>query len=189
MLTDPTVIDGGRLGGWLDAFTGRSVQFPAVAQPIKQICSRHSLPAVGFVGFYQDITAFPVLRDAHGDVAFVAAVMQTRQVVRGRAEVLRAIEYLESHWLEPFDADATAAAAGFSKRHFAREFKKHIGLTPHEYRLSFRLSRLKDKLRDPGLSITQAFAACGMDYSGWHARLFKEHTGMTPSEFRHQETD
>jgi AraC-like DNA-binding protein len=186
ILNDSTMIEGGRLGGWLTAFAGRTVQFPEVAQPIKKIRSNHRLYTVDLVGFYQDITAFPVLEDSNGDVAFVAAVMQTRQVVRGRPEVSRAIEYLRGHWLEPFDAEAAAAAAGFSKRHFAREFKKHMGLTPHEYLLEYRLERLKDKLRDPGLSISQAFAACGMDYSGWHARLFKENVGKTPSEFRRQ---
>ncbi|HCS11004.1 MAG TPA: AraC family transcriptional regulator, partial [Clostridiales bacterium] len=63
-------------------------------------------------------------------------------------------------------------------------FKKHTGITPHEYYSNYKLSKLKEKLLDTNLSISQAFAACNMNYNGYYARVFKEKIGVTPSDYR-----
>ncbi|MDR1394321.1 MAG: AraC family transcriptional regulator [Bifidobacteriaceae bacterium] len=184
ILSDRTVSPS-RLAGWMEAFSGRTVTFPSVGQPVALIRQNHRLDGLDVVSLSQDVTAFPVFDQSEG-LAYVAAIMITRQAVRGRAEIARAIAYLEANWREPFNAAAAADAAGFSTRHFAREFRKYVGLSPHEYQLRYRMARLRETLCDPALSVSQAFAACGMDYSGWLARLFRERTGLTPSEFRRQ---
>jgi AraC-like DNA-binding protein len=186
ILGDPVVVASGRLAGWLSVFAGATVQFESVAQPIEEIRRNHRMAGLDVVGFYQDITAFPVFGEG-GEVALVASVLISRRVVRGRAEIARAVDYLESHWREPFDAGATAAAAALSKRHLLREFKMHTGATPRDYHFNYRVERLKEALRDPSVTVAQAFSACGLDYSGWHASAFKERTGLTPSEFRRRE--
>jgi AraC family transcriptional regulator len=47
--------------------------------------------------------------------------------------------------------------------HFTKLFKKHTGITPHEYYINYKISKLKEKLLDTNLSIAQVFAACNMD--------------------------
>jgi AraC-like DNA-binding protein len=186
VLEDPAVVDSGRLPAWLSVFAGSTVHFPNIAQPIDQIRANHRLVGLDTVGFYQDITAFAV-SGRSDKVEFVASVMITRRVVRGRPEIARAADYLASHWREPFDAAAAAAIAGFSQTHFAREFKKATGATPRDYHFNCRLEKLKERLGDPALSVTQAFAACGLDYSGRQARAFRERLGVTPSQFRRRQ--
>ena len=107
-----------------------------------------------------------------------------QEVYRGKDEIEKAKEYLENHWLDKFDANKTAAAACLSKAHFTKLFKKHTGVTPHEYYINYKISKLKEKLLDPNLSIAQAFAACNMHYNGHSARLFREKVGVTPSVYR-----
>ena len=87
-------------------------------------------------------------------------------------------------WLERFDLNETAKAACLSKAHFTKLFKKHTGVTPHEYYTNYKISKLKEKLQDTNLSIAQAFAACNMDYNGHSARVFKDKTGLSPSAYR-----
>ncbi|TEB06683.1 HTH-type transcriptional regulator CdhR [Pelotomaculum schinkii] len=91
---------------------------------------------------------------------------------------------IETHWQEPFDANETAKAACLSKAHFTKLFKKHTGITPHEYYIDYKIGKLKEKLLDTNLSIAQAFAACNMDYNGHSARLFREKVGVSPSVYR-----
>jgi AraC family transcriptional regulator len=43
---------------------------------------------------------------------------------------------------------------------------------------------MKEKLLDLNLSVSQAFAACGVDYSGYYAKLFRQQTGETPRQYR-----
>ena len=85
---------------------------------------------------------------------------------------------------EPFDLAATAKAACLSKAQFIKLFKKHTGVTPHEYYINYKISKLKEILLDTNLSIAQAFAACNIDYNGYSAKLFKKKVGVTPSEYR-----
>ncbi|MGI6586382.1 MAG: AraC family transcriptional regulator [Gracilibacteraceae bacterium] len=47
-----------------------------------------------------------------------------------------------------------------------------------------KIEKLKEKLRDKNLSISETFAACGVDYNGAFAKIFKEVVWMSPSEYR-----
>jgi AraC family transcriptional regulator len=130
-----------------------------------------------------DITCFPLVNE-EGEVEYFAAVFILKKVYRGREEIGRARQYIESHWLEPFNLSETAKAACLSKAQFAKLFKKHTGLTTHEYYINYKIERLKEKLLDTNLTIAQAFAACNMNYNGHSAKLFKEKVGVSPSEYR-----
>ena len=130
-----------------------------------------------------DITCFPLV-NADGVIECFAAVFIFKKIYRGKEEIERGRQYIETHWQEPFDANETARAACLSKAHFTKLFKKHTGVTPHEYYINYRISKLKEKLLDTNLSIAQAFAACNMNYNGHSARLFKEKVGVTPSVYR-----
>jgi AraC family transcriptional regulator len=74
--------------------------------------------------------------------------------------------------------------ACLSKAHFTKLFKQNTGVTPKEYYINYKISKLKEKLLDTNLSIAQAFAACNMNYNGYSASLFKKKVGLSPSEFR-----
>ena len=114
----------------------------------------------------------------------MAAVLINRRVYRGKDEIERAKEYIETHWQEEFNLSETAKAAGLSKGHFIKLFKKHTGVTPHEYYINYKISKVKEKLLDSNLSIAQAFAACNIRYSGHFAKVFKDKTGVSPSAYR-----
>ena len=80
--------------------------------------------------------------------------------------------------------DEVAAAVNLSRYHFARIFKKQTGRTPYAYYLDVKIGRIKEKLHDNNLSISQAFAECGADYNGSIAKVFRKKVGMSPTEFR-----
>ena len=151
--------------------------------PLEQIIEKYGLPDLDMEAAYQDITLFPIFDDQQ-EVAYVVALLVNRRVYRGKEEIERAKEFLENHWLEKFDAAKIAKCANLSKGHFTRLFRKHTGITPHQYYINCRVAKLKEKLLDPNLSVAQAFAACNMDYSGYAAQLFRERVGVSPSVYR-----
>ncbi len=130
-----------------------------------------------------DITCFPLL-NADGVVEYFVALFICKNIYRGKKEIGWGRQYIETHWQEPFNLSETAKAACFSKPHFTKLFKKHTGVTPHEYYVNYRISKLKGKLLDTNLTISQAFAACNMDHKGHSTRLFKEKVGVAPSVYR-----
>ncbi|MDD4593165.1 MAG: AraC family transcriptional regulator [Parabacteroides sp.] len=180
---DPYIVASGQLPVLKRAFKGETVFSPDVRVPLEDIAERYGVKDFDVEAVYQDITVFPILDDEKR-VIYVAAFLINRRVYRGKDEIAKAKEYIESHWQEPFDAGATAKAACLSKAHFTKLFKKHTGLTPHEYYTNYKISKVKEKLLDTNLSIAQAFAACNMDYNGHSARVFKDKTGVSPSVYR-----
>ncbi|MGI6449182.1 MAG: helix-turn-helix domain-containing protein [Desulfitobacteriia bacterium] len=180
---DPAVIASGQLPVLKRAFQGETVFFRDVRVPLVEIAERYGMQDFDMEAVYQDITVFPILNNQK-QVIYVAAFLINRRVYRGKDVIAKAKEYIESHWLDKFNADATAKAACLSKAHFIKLFKKHTGITPHEYYINYKISKLKEKLLDADLSIAQAFAACNMEYNGHSARVFRDKTGLSPSAYR-----
>ncbi|HHX77391.1 MAG TPA: helix-turn-helix domain-containing protein [Firmicutes bacterium] len=180
---DPYIVASGWLPELKRAFEGETVFFTDIKVPLEEIAERYGIQDFDMKAMYQDITVFPILNDEKR-VIYVAAILFNRRVYRGKAEIERAKEYIENHWLEKFDLGKTAKAACLSKTHFSKLFKKHTGTTPHEYYTNYKIGKLKEKLLDTNISIAQAFAACNMAYNGHSARVFKNKTGLSPSAYR-----
>ena len=132
-----------------------------------------------------DISCFPVFGE-DGTPVCVAVAFLIRKCYQGREEVVRAKQYMDAHWREPFRIDAITARVNLSPSHFHRIFKEHEGITPHTYHARLQVMNIKEQLMNPDLTVAEAFSACGIDYHGHYARLFRMETGMTPREFRGQ---
>ncbi len=180
---DPYIVASGQLPVLKRALKGETVFFSDVRVPLEDIAERYGIIDLDIIAAYQDITVFPIM-DEEKRVIYIAAILINRRVYRGKDEIEKAKEYIETHWMERFDLNETARAACLSKAHFTKLFKKHTGITPHEYYVNYKISRLKEKLLETNLTIAQAFDACNMDYSGHSARVFKEKTGLSPSAYR-----
>jgi len=187
--------------GKYNVFEDSIVRELGVMDEVKQVLTGKTVYLTEFIASYRDmiryfnvedrniqtiisdITCFPLV-NADGVVECFAAVFIFKKIYREKEEIGRGRQYIETHWLEPFDADKTAKVACLSKAHFTKLFKKHIGVTPHEYYINYKISKLKEKLLDSNFSIAQAFSACNMNYNGHSARLFKKMVGVSPSEYR-----
>ncbi|NLV20816.1 MAG: AraC family transcriptional regulator [Syntrophomonadaceae bacterium] len=181
---DPIVRENGVADQVRQVLTGKTVYLTDFNAPYKDLIRYHDVKKDRDIQtIITDITCFPLVK-ADGAVECFAAVFIFKKIYRGKEEIALAKEYIETHWQEPFDLSETAKAACLSKTHFTKLFKKHTGVTPHEYYTNYKIRKLKEKLQDTNLSITQAFAACNMDYNGHSARVFKAKTGVSPSAYR-----
>jgi AraC family transcriptional regulator len=102
---------------------------------------------------------------------------ETRRLV----EVLRLIDERPD---APADLASLAAAAGLSKHHFLRVFRRFVGMTPYQYILRARMARAARRLKTSKDSVLAVALDSGFgDLSTFNAR-FRAIFGTTPSKYR-----
>jgi len=180
---DPFVMALGFMDRVKQVLEGETVYLHDFNAPYQEMKKYYNLDDRDIQTISVDITCFP-LKNENGEMEYFAAVFIFKEIYRGKKEVDWGRRYIEENWNKPFNAGEVAKAACLSKVHFTKLFKKHVGVTPHEYYINIKISKLKDKLLDPNLTIAQAFAECNLDYNGHTARIFKEKTGVSPSVYR-----
>ncbi len=77
-----------------------------------------------------------------------------------------------------------ANAAGMSSFHFAREFKRTTGTTPHQYLIKFRVERAKALLAGGEMPLIEVGLQSGFSHQSHFTRLFRRLTGTTPQSYR-----
>src|ERR1700709_716985 len=80
--------------------------------------------------------------------------------------LLRAKDLADARYFERLDVDDLAAAAGLSRAHFSREFRRAFGESPHAYLLTRRLERAAALLRLTDRSVADVCFSVGLQSRG-----------------------
>jgi AraC-like DNA-binding protein len=98
--------------------------------------------------------------------------------------LLRAKDLVDARYFEPLGVDDLAAAAGLSRFHFSREFRRAFGESPHGYLLTRRLERAAALLRATDRSTTDICFSVGLQSVGSFTTSFTRTYGMSPTAYR-----
>jgi AraC-like DNA-binding protein len=98
--------------------------------------------------------------------------------------LLRAKDLADARYAEPLDVEAMARAAGLSRAHFSREFRREFGIAPHAYLLTRRLERAAALLRNTDYSVADVCLSVGLQGVGSFTTSFKRAFGKTPTAYR-----
>jgi AraC-like DNA-binding protein len=80
--------------------------------------------------------------------------------------------------------DDMARAAGLSRAHFSREFRRSFGESPHSYLLTRRLERAAALLRATDRSVMEVCLSVGLQSVGSFTTSFTRTYGMPPTAYR-----
>lgn len=98
--------------------------------------------------------------------------------------LLRAKDLADARYFEPLTVADMARAAGLSRAHFSREFRRTFGEAPHQYLLTRRLERAAALLRNTDRSVTEICFAVGLTSVGSFITSFGRVYGMAPVAYR-----
>jgi AraC-like DNA-binding protein len=98
--------------------------------------------------------------------------------------LLRAKDLADARYFEPLDVDDLARAAGLSRAHFSREFKRTFGESPHGYLLTRRLERAAALLRNTDRSVADICFSVGLSSVGSFTSSFTRTFGVSPTKYR-----
>jgi AraC family transcriptional regulator len=98
----------------------------------------------------------------------------------------RVLEYVAANSHLDLRLDDLAQVAEMSQFHFARLFRRSMGVAPHRYLMDQRLQKAKALLRLDTRTVTEVATEIGFANAGHFARAFKRHLGVSPTEWRRQ---
>lgn len=93
-------------------------------------------------------------------------------------------EFIKENYSRDLKLAELAQVAGMSSFHFAREFKRTTGTTPHQYLIKFRIERAKALLAKNDLPLIEVGLQSGFSHQSHFTRLFRRFTGTTPHSYR-----
>jgi AraC-like DNA-binding protein len=85
---------------------------------------------------------------------------------------------------EPLGVNDLADAAGLSRAHFSREFRRAFGESPHAYLLTRRLERAAALLRTTDRSVADICFSVGLHSLGSFTTSFTRTFGVPPTAYR-----
>jgi AraC family transcriptional regulator len=94
-------------------------------------------------------------------------------------------DFIAANYASDLKLDELAHEARMSSFHFAREFKKTTGTSPHQYLIKFRVEQAKAMLAESELPLIEVGLRSGFSHQSHFTRLFHRLTGTTPQSYRH----
>ena len=98
--------------------------------------------------------------------------------------ITRALAYLSEHIEESPSISSLAELCNVSEVYFRRQFKKHIGTSPVEYRNTLRLDRARSYLEYGEISVQEISDTLGYSTVSHSIKEFKARFGVSPLKYR-----
>ncbi len=112
-----------------------------------------------------------------------------RQVANRREEqsesiVSKAKTYIDQNYSRELTLDEVSRSVNISPYYFSKLFKEEAGENFIEYLTRARITRAKELLQNPALSIKEICVMSGYSDPNYFSRIFKKQEDVTPSEYR-----
>ena len=117
----------------------------------------------------------------------VRPVARPGHAVRGGLsppKLRRVLELIETHVSDSLPIERLAAEAGASPFHFAREFRRVMGVAPHRHVTRRRVERAIALMADRTMSLQSIATHVGFAHASHLARHMRGLTGASPARFR-----
>jgi len=98
--------------------------------------------------------------------------------------VQQAVRVMEQEYNRLQSLEDIAAAAGLSKYHFTRSFKKATGYSPVEYLSKIRMEKALVLLRTTDATVEEIAQQVGYSSGSYFIKVFRQWIGFSPGEFR-----
>jgi AraC family transcriptional regulator len=92
-------------------------------------------------------------------------------------------DYVTAHLSSGISVSDMAELIALSPVHFARQFKRSAGKTPHQYLLSERIAAAR-RLLHSNLPIAEIAFMCGFSHQEHMTRMFRREIGIPPGAYR-----
>ncbi|ABD04892.1 transcriptional regulator, AraC family [Rhodopseudomonas palustris HaA2] len=106
-----------------------------------------------------------------------------------RWQLNRVVAHVEQNIDRSLRIRDLAQLIDLSASHFARVFRRSVGVAPRNFVLERRVARAKLLMQTSELPLSEVALACGLSDQAHLSRIFRRFTGMPPNAWRRQRRD
>ena len=94
------------------------------------------------------------------------------------------IKFIRENLTEDLSIELLSEKAYMSESNFYRTFKHELGSSPNDFIIEERLKVAESMLRNPRMSIKEAYLGSGFNSFSYFCRIFKKKKNLSPTEFK-----
>ena len=94
------------------------------------------------------------------------------------------IKYIRENITEDLPIELLSKKANMSESNFYRTLKHELGSSPNDFIIEEKIKIAESILRNPRLSIKEAYLSAGFNSFSYFCRIFKKKKNLSPSEFK-----
>jgi AraC-like DNA-binding protein len=99
-------------------------------------------------------------------------------------DIKNAAAYIQQHYRDQITVESITRQFNISKYYFIRLFKQHMGTSPYDYLINYRINKAKMLLNSTDMPIGEIASYVGfLDVCNF-IKHFKRQTGIKPTEYR-----
>jgi AraC family transcriptional regulator len=181
VIVSPEVFGDGSSLNVVDRYVFRDSEMEAICRRLYQKLSLNGRPQRLYVES-QLMRLAVLLLDRHSTASQAARIPPPGSLTRNQAR--RVLDYIESNLSHELTLRELAGIVDLSLHHFARLFKRTIGVAPYRYVLERRVERAKVMLRTANASLADISLSVGFDSQSHFTSVFGRMVGATPTEFQ-----
>jgi AraC family transcriptional regulator len=181
VIVSPGVFGDGRSLDVVDRYVFRDSEMEAICRRLYRKLSLNTALERLYVESQLMKLAVLLLR-RHSTVSQATRILPSSGLTRNQAR--RVLDYIESNLSRELTLNELAGIAELSLHHFARMFKKTIGVAPYRYVLERRVERAKLMLRSARASLVDISLSVGFYSQSHFTSTFGRMVGATPTEFQ-----
>jgi AraC family transcriptional regulator of arabinose operon len=108
------------------------------------------------------------------------------RTIKGKSSSVaeQVMEWIELHYMEPFELELLAQAIHLTPNHISAVFKQLVGSSITEYLTARRIRQACWLLKSSDLTIQEIGLAIGLGNFSYFCQLFKRQVGLTPYQFK-----
>jgi len=118
------------------------------------------------------------------DILFKLSEYYRKDYSNKYRSISNGITYLEQDDEQSLKISEIAAMCSMSEVYFRKLFKDYSGMSPVEYRITTKIYKAKNYLKQDNLSIAEISDRLGFEDVSYFIKQFRERTGITPNEYR-----
>jgi AraC family transcriptional regulator len=94
------------------------------------------------------------------------------------------IKFIRENLTEDLSIELLSEKAYMSESNFYRTFRHELGSSPNDFIIEERLKVAESILRNPRMSVKEAYLASGFNSFSYFCRIFKKKKRLSPTEFK-----